>query len=111
VFIAPAAAQTTAKAGEVACADFLAIKDDQMYAVAAVVEGALKDIIVSPAPLDVALLIEVGIDPAAIVMPPPPMPGETSRVMKEACEGKEDVNITDALNAGWDDIPVADPEG
>lgn len=94
-----------------ACADFLAIKDDQMYAVAAVVEGALKDIIVSPAPLDVALLIEVGIDPAAIVMPPPPMPGETSRVMKEACEGKEDVNITDALNAGWDDIPVADPEG
>ena len=53
-----------------ACADFLAIKDDQMYAVAAVVEGALKDIIVSPAPLDVALLIEVGIDPAAIVMPP-----------------------------------------
>ena len=53
-----------------ACADFLAIEDCQMYAVATVVEGALKDIIVSPAPLDVALLIEVGIDPAAIVMPP-----------------------------------------
>jgi hypothetical protein len=70
VFIAPAEAQTTAKAGEVACADFLAIEDCQMYAVATVVEGALKDIIVSPAPLDVALLIEVGIDPAAIVMPP-----------------------------------------
>ena len=31
--------------------------------------------------------------------------------MKEACEGKEDVNIMDALNAGGDDIPVADPEG
>ena len=29
--------------------------------------------------------------------------------MKEACEGKEDVNIMDALNAGWDDITVADP--
>jgi hypothetical protein len=84
VFTAPASAQTAAKAGEVACADFLAMEDGQMYAVAAVVEGALKDMMVPPAPLDVALLIEAGIDPAAIVIPLPPMPGETSRVMKEA---------------------------
>jgi hypothetical protein len=82
-----------------------------MYAVAAVVEGALRDMMVSPAPLDAALLIEAGIDPAAIVMPPPPMPGETSRVMKEACKGSADGDIMGELNAGWDYIPVADPKG
>ena len=96
--LATAAAQAQTSASDVDCATFLAMGEGQMNALAAVVEGALAASAEAP-PMDDAALREAGIDPAAVIETPPPAPGETARVMKEACAAATDAKVMDALTA------------
>ncbi len=97
----PATAQTQTEAkpkgGQVACAEFLAMEDGAKNTVAAVVEQDLKAQMPQPTQEDLAMLTAAGIDPAAAVAPAPPLPGETMRVMREACEANAGATVMDAL--------------
>ena len=99
--MAPATAQTQGGAepqgGQVACAEFLAMEDGEKNTVAAVVEQALDAESPQPTAEDLAALAAAGIDPAAAVAAAPPEPGETMRVMREACEANAGATIMDAL--------------
>ena len=96
--LATAAAQAQTSGSDVDCATFLAMDEGQMNAMAAVVEGELAQGQQPPA-VDDAALREAGIDPAAMIETPPPAPGETARVLKEACAAAADATLVDALSA------------
>ncbi|WP_394155195.1 hypothetical protein [Loktanella salsilacus] len=101
--MAPATAQTGAEAkpagGQLTCTDFLALEDGEKNAVAAVVEQDLNAQLGQPTPDDLAVLAAAGIDPAAAAPPAMPEPGETMRVMAEACAENADGTVMDALTA------------
>lgn len=105
-----AAVQAETKATDLDCASFLAMDSGQMNAIAAVVEAELVAPVPNPIAADV--LVAAGIDPAAGVAAPPPMPGETMRVLQEACTAASGASLLDALNASQSitSVPVA-PKG
>ena len=100
-----ATAQAETSATDVDCSTFLAMDDGQMNAVAAAVEMAL-DAETPPAAPDPDVLRAAGIDPAGFVPPPPPMPGETRRVLTEACAATGADNVIDALTPVENDQPA-----
>ena len=95
-----AAAQAQTDASAVDCASFLAMGEGQMNSVAALVEAQVDAGLTAPEEIDPQVLLDAGIDPAAGVALPAPLPGETLRVMKEACARVPDANVVDALTAG-----------
>ena len=108
LFTVAAQAQTDATA--VDCESFLAMTDGQRNAVAAVVETALD----APAPVseaDLQVLVDAGVDPAAAVPVPPPAPGETARVLAEACAGAEGGSVMEALSGAAPAAAAASTDG
>ena len=104
--LATAAAQAQTSAADVDCATFLAMTDGQVNAIAAVVEAELAAT-TPPPPEANEVLLAAGIDPAALIATPPPAPGETARVLKEACAGASDAGLMDALMGRQAGSPAA----
>lgn len=104
--LATAAAQAQTSAADIDCATFMAMNDGQVNAVAAVVEAELAVTAPPPAEANEALLA-AGIDPAAVVATPAPAPGETARVLKEACAAAADARLMDALMGPQAGAPAA----
>ncbi|MFZ3583860.1 hypothetical protein ACOI1H_17035 [Loktanella sp. DJP18] len=107
----PTALPAQADLPQVNCADYLAMEDGRRNAIAAVVEGLLEEQTANAAPLDPQVLLDAGIDPASVILPPPPMPGETARVQQEACSAADgDGNVMDVLTATRPDVPHIDDQ-
>lgn len=107
----PTALLAQAEPPQVNCSAYLAMEDGARNAVAAVVEGLLEEQMATAAPLDPQVLLDAGIDPASVILPPPPMPGETARVLQEACNAASgDGNVMDVLTATRPDVPHIDDQ-
>ena len=109
--LVPGLAWAESQPQDVTCSAFLAMDDEGKDAVAAVVESELAVEMADDSTVDLAVLRDAGIDPSAAEPPLPPLPGETVRVLTEACAARGAFPVMQALTAQGIAMETIDDQG